>query len=120
MSGRSPDDTEPVDVVPPLAIVGTPPPMSEGGTKGPAATRVDLGISELGIGWVEAPVALTAVEPVTVLSAKSLLPIDVQPESAAAPASRPASATAFSALLDTRLLISPLVRRYSMDMSLGG
>jgi hypothetical protein len=105
-----------------LATVGKPPPlppMSEGGMNGPAATRVELGIRALGMGCMEPLSALTAVDPVTVLSANILLPNALQPESVAAPATMPINAAARSALPVTRLLISPLVRRYSMDPRLG-
>src|SRR5690606_21018282 len=125
ITGKSCDWIEPPVPCPAggrLCTVGNPPlppPMSEGGTKGPAATRVELGIRALGMGCIDPLLgALTAVEPVTVRSAtKALLPSAVQPESAAAPATIPASATALIALRDTRLLISPLVRRYSMGLT---
>lgn len=98
-----------------------PPPISEGGMKGPAATRVVLGIKALGIGCMDDDwlTPFRGVEPVTVLSTKALLPSAVHPESAAAPAIKPANATALSALRDTRSLISPLVRGYSMDLTIG-
>ena len=64
---------------------------------GPAATRIELGASASGIGCVAPSCALTAVDPVTVLSAKMLPPRAVHPESAAPPATTPANATTFSA-----------------------
>ncbi len=67
--------------------------------KGPAATRVVVGIKALGMGCnVLAGAAELAVELVTVLSVRALLPSAVQPESAAAPATRPTNAAAFSAV----------------------
>lgn len=86
--------------------------------KGPAATRVDWGCSEAGMGWLDVPWALATVEPVVVLSENILLPKDEHPESAVAPATIPTRATTLSALRETRLLISPLVRMYSMDLRL--
>jgi hypothetical protein len=87
--------------------------------KGPAATRVDWDCSEDGIGCLDVPWALATVDPVVVLSANILLPIDEHPESAVAAARMPTRATTLSALCETRLLISPLVRMYSMDLRLG-
>jgi hypothetical protein len=58
------------------------------------ATRVEGDPRVPGIGWVSSPDALNDVEPVVVLSAN--IPIDEQPESAAAPASKPANAAARS------------------------
>lgn len=83
--------------------------------------RVVLGINAFGIGCIDVDWLDTVrgVDPVTVLSTNALLPSAVHPESAAAPATRPAKVTAFSALLETRLLISPLVRGYSMKPTIG-
>jgi hypothetical protein len=69
------------------------PPMSEGGMNRDA-TRFEGDPRVPGIGWEVSPVALNDVEPVVVRSAN--MPIDEQPESAAAPASKPANAAARS------------------------
>jgi hypothetical protein len=69
------------------------PPMSEGGVNR-EATRADAAPRALGIGWDASPDALNDVEPVVVRSAN--MPIDEQPESAAAPARMPANAAARS------------------------
>ncbi len=101
-----------------IAIALEPPPMSLGGMKGPAATLVGA-VRVFGIGWapVKSDVALT--DPVAVLSKPNPLS-ELHPASAEAPTSMPAIAAILSALPVTRLLISPLVRRYSMATRLGG
>ena len=88
--------------------------------KGPAATRVDdRGCNEAGMGWLEVPWTLVIVDPVVVLSANILLPKDEHPDNAVAAATMPTTATTLSVFCETRLLISPLVRMYSMDPRLG-
>lgn len=87
--------------------------------KGPAATRVDRGCNEAGICWLVVLWALAIVDPVAVWSANNLLPMDEHPERAVAAATMPATATTLSVFCETRLLISPLVRMYSMDPRLG-
>ena len=86
--------------------------------KGPDATRVGAGPKVLGIGWDRLPGLPWLVEPVTVRSPKARLPNAVHPDKAAAPAKSPTIAAALSALLVTRLRINPLVRRYSMEMTM--
>jgi hypothetical protein len=68
-------------------------PMSEGGVNR-EAMRLEAVPSAVGFGWEASPVALNDVEPVVVRSAN--MPTDEQPESAAAPASKPANAAARS------------------------
>ncbi len=85
--------------------------------KGPAATWVGRD-NEPGMGWLKPGEAAALTEPVVVLS-KLRLPSELQPESAVAPATSPTIVAVLSALPETRLLISPLVRRYSMGMRLG-
>ena len=96
-TGKSSLDTEPG--APPVLArpdEDTPElPMSEGGMNRLDATRVEAGIRVLGIGWAASPTALDDVEPVVVPSAN--VPIEEQPESAAAPAIMPANAAARSA-----------------------
>src|SRR5690606_22807311 len=124
ITSRSSVETEPLGPCPDIGvIIGAapdivPPPMSEGGVKGPAATRVGA-TRAFGIGCSMSPEPLAETEPVVVRSAKVLLPSAVHPESAAAPAKRPTNAAALSALPFTQLLISPLIRMYSMDPRLG-
>ena len=85
--------------------------------KGPAATRVVP--RGLGMVWDETPTALDETELVAVRS-NARPPSELHPESALAPARMPTHATVLSTFPVTRLLISPLVRRYSMDPRLGG
>ena len=73
--------------------VPLPPPMSDGGMKGPAATRVGA-LSASGMGWLAVPTLVVGTEPVVVRSTNALLPRAVHPERAAAPASIPTNATA--------------------------
>jgi hypothetical protein len=55
--------------------------MSEGGMKGPAATRVDdRGCNEAGICWLVVLWTLAIVDPVVVWSANNLLPMDEHPD----------------------------------------
>jgi hypothetical protein len=89
--------------VPVTNVPEEPPlPMSEGGMKGLEATRVDVGLRELGIGWERLPALNWPTDPVTVRSPNARLPRAVHPDKAAAAANKPASAAAFRALPVTR------------------
>ncbi len=124
ITGKSSVDTEPIGPRPDIGTIAgvapevMPPPMSEGGVKGPAATRVGAARA-CGIGCSVSPEPFADTEPVVVRSAKVRLPSAVHPESAAAPAKRPTNAAALSALPFTQLLISPLIRMYSTTPRLG-
>ena len=84
--------------------------------KGPAATRVAP--RGLGIAWFGLPTPLLETELVAVRS-NERPPSELHPESAVAPANKLANATVLRTFPVTRLLISPLVRRYSMELRLG-
>jgi hypothetical protein len=119
-TGKSSVETEPIGPCPDIGVIAgpapdvMPPPMSEGGVKGPAATRIGA-LRAFGIGCIVLPWPFAETEPVVVWSAKVRPPSAVHPESAAAPATRPTNAAALSALPFTQLLISPLVRMYSTE-----
>ena len=101
-----------------IAMAVLPPPISLGGMKGPAATLVGA-TSVLGIGWVPWKSDEALTDPVAVLSKPKPLS-ELHPASAEALTNMPAIAAILSALPVRPLLISPLVRRYSMEVRLGG